>query len=48
MLAVSWIVEHVSNSGCEVADTVAQTAEGSDTWIFIVHAKMLIIFKWPS
>lgn len=48
VLAVSWIVEHVSNSGCEVADTVAQTAEGSDTWIFIVHAKMLIIFKWPS
>jgi len=42
--AVSWIAEHVSNSGCEVTDTVAQNAEVSDTWIFIVHAKMLIIF----
>ena len=44
VLAVSWIAEHVSNSGCEVADTFAQNAEVSDTGIFIVHAKMLIIF----
>jgi len=44
MLAVSWIAEHISNSGCEVADTFAQNAEVGDTWIFIVHAKMLIIF----
>jgi hypothetical protein len=42
VLAVSQISEHVSNSGCEVADIVAQNAEVSDTWIFIVHAKIFV------
>jgi hypothetical protein len=46
VLAVSWIAEHVSNLGCEIADTVAQNAEVSNAWIFtcFVRAKMLIIF----